>query len=201
MICERIDLGDDAEIAVVHAEVLVACRELDTLASGKLTRHFPVSIHTSEPPRVVGDALAVLAFNGDGVVSGICRNHCRDTIALNSIGFAAGRVLQHVTRLVSCCPLSIGAGHIRAVDEGTKLLVVFGQRAGGLKFDADGLIDKLTTPIIGRDNNGVVGPGCIVLRNGLDAILCLRNLGDSTLFPQQPDAFDWSLPSQGVEPL
>ena len=51
-------------------------------------------------------------------------------------------------------------------------------------FNADGSIDELTTPIIGRDNNGVIGPGCIVLRNSLDAILGIWNLGNSTLFPQ-----------------
>ncbi len=169
-----LDLLDDAEITVVHAEVLVACRELDTLASGKITQYFPVGIHTSEPPRVVGDALAVFAFNSDGVGSRIRREHCRNTIALNSIGSAASCVLQHVTGLVSCCPLSIGAGHIGTVDKGMKLLIVFRQRAGGLEFDADGLVDKLPTPVIGRDNDCVVGPGCIVFRNGLDAILCVR---------------------------
>ena len=52
---------------------------------------------------------------------------------------------------------------------------------GLLQFGSHSLIDKLAAAVVGRNNDGPFRIGRIVLGDGLDALVGVRNLGNSSL--------------------
>lgn len=84
------ELYDVPQVAIIDSKVFVPGGELDAVAYRKLACNFLVDIHAFEPPWAIGDCLAVLTKDGEGIVAAIGRDNRCHAVACDLERLAAG---------------------------------------------------------------------------------------------------------------
>ena len=100
------------EVAIGDSKVSVRCGELDSVSRGELPLDLPEHIDALQPARVVGDGCSALQLDGESICASIDRLDGRETVPLDSLGLAAGVVLENVADIVSSRPASVCSGHV-----------------------------------------------------------------------------------------
>ncbi len=137
-----------------------------------------------ETLRVVGNFLAIFTANGDPVRLSIDGCHVDIAAALEIEVLAAGRVVEHVAGVIFRCPLAIGAGELGAWYQGGKELAVHRDDTPPLELHSDSPIDLAAAGVVGRHDDRVLRPGCVISGDNLDALAAVLDLLNPSLFLQ-----------------
>lgn len=120
----RADGFDNGKIAIRDTNFSVGRCKLNVIANREVVRSLPVDADPGKPPRIIGSKFAGLHFDRKQIRRGIDRGHGPVRTAFDSNAFAATGVADHIVRVVMIGPSAVGSGHILALDENTKAVIL-----------------------------------------------------------------------------
>ena len=154
---------DCPQFAPDDAKLLVGRSELKSVAGGELALGGLEDVNAAKPLGIVGDGSTVSLFDRNGVLTGRGGEHGCGAATLDAEFLAAGGVLNNVSGLVSDSPCTVGSGNVGPVIKRLESFVLRRDSASGLQLGSRCLVDLLPTAVIGRDDDGVLRLGSVIL--------------------------------------
>ena len=183
-----VEVLDCSKVAVGNSKLSRRRGELDAIAFGEVAMNFLVCRDSLQPARIVGAFLPVPEAHGEAVVLGLNRGDGGVAAALDSLIFTALAVVDDVSSLVLCRPLSIGSGHFGTWNENSERMIFRGDDSRTLQLDPHGSIEFPAAGIVRRNDDGSIWPGGVLLRDRLYAFRCVWNFGDAALLLHESNA-------------